>query len=236
KVAGDVLLDSIGGPRILYQLLARYTPIPGLLFRTPLGNVGQYSVREVSNTEMGPSVMMVEGCGSGKIDGFLPTNSLANAYLHAGVNAYISPTTFSAFYGALEPRFGSKGVGFGIAGFLKAWSDLKKGVYVPVYFNQYIFEHANLEMFHKNIDIGTALRNAKNAFLPAQINITFRWTPPLSIIDNLPYDLQQQINDNIKSTAEEDLTFHVEKYCTIYQINLLGDPAFNPYEPCNEGK
>ena len=236
KVAGDVLLDSIGGPRIFYQLLSRFTPIPGLLFRTPLGNVGQYSVREVSNTEMGPSVMLVEGCGSGKIDGFLPTNSLAIAYLHAGVNAYISPTTFSAFYGALEPRFGSKGVGFGIAGFLKAWSDLKKGVYVPVYFNQYIFEHANLEMFEKDIDIGTALRNAKNAFLPAQLNITFRWTPPLSIIDNLPYDLQQQINDNIKSTAQEDLTFPVEKYCTIYQINLLGDPAFNPYEPCNEGK
>jgi hypothetical protein len=237
KVAGDVLLDSIGGePRILYQLLARYTPIPGLLFRTPLGNVGQYSVREVSNTEMGPSVMMVEGCGSGKIDGFLPTNSLANAYLHAGANAYISPTTFSAFYGALEPRFGSKGVGFGIVGFLKAWSDQKKGIYIPVYFNQYIFEHANLEMFHKNSDIGTALRNAKNAFVPAQFNITFRWTPPLSIIDNLPYDIQQQINNDIKSTAEGDSTFHVEKYCTIYQTNLLGDPAFNPYEPCNEGK
>jgi hypothetical protein len=180
--------------------------------------------------------MLVEGCGSGKIDGFLPTNSLANAYLHAGANAYISPTTFSAFYGALEPRFGSKGVGFGIAGFLKAWSDQKKGIYIPVYFNQYIFEHANLEMFHKNSDIGSALRNAKNAFLPAQFNITFRWTPPLSIIDNLPLDIQQQINNDIKSTAEVDSTFHVEKYCTIYQTNLLGDPAFNPYEPCNEGK
>jgi hypothetical protein len=127
-------------------------------------------------------------------------------------------------------------VGFGIAGFLKAWIDLKRGVYVPVYFNQYIFEHTNLEMFKQDIDIGTAIRNAKNAFLPAQFNIAFRWTPPLSIIGNLPYDVQQQINDNIKSTAEEDLTFPVEKYCTIYQINLLGDPAFNPYEPCNEGK
>jgi hypothetical protein len=235
KVAGDVLLDSLGGPRIIYQLLGRFTPIPGLLFRTPLGNVGQYSVREVSGTEMGPSVMLVEGCGSGKIDGFLPTNSLACSYLHAGVNAYISPTTFSAFYGALEPRFGNKGVGFGIVGFIKTWSDMKRGIYVPVFFNQYIFEHANKEMFDDNIDIGTALRNAKNAFLPAQINITFRWTPPLSIIDNLPYSVQRQVDDQIKSTAEEDPTFPVEKYCTIYQINLLGDPAFNPYEPCNEG-
>ena len=235
KVAADVLLDSIGKPRIMYQLLARYTPIiPG--FRTPLGNVGQYSVREISGVEMGPSIMLVEGCGSGKIDGFLPTNSLASAYLHAGVNAYISPTTFSAFYGALEPRFGSRGVGFGIVGFLKAWSDLKRDVYVPVYFNQYIFEHMNKEMFQENCDIGTALRNAKNAFLPAQLDIEFRWTPPLSIIDNIPSALQQQIDEDIKSTAEEDPTFPVEKYCTIYQINLLGDPAFNPYEPCNEGR
>ena len=236
KVAGDVLLDSLGKPRLIYQLLARYTPIPGLLFRTPLGNVGQYSVREISNVDMGPSVMLVEGCGSGKIDGFLPTNSLASAYLHAGVNVYISPTTFSAFYGALEPRFGSRGVGLGIVGFLKAWTDLKRDVYVPVYFNQYIFEHMNKEMFQKDIDIGTALRNAKNAFLPAQMDITFRWTPPLSIIDNLPAIIQQQIDEDIKSTASEDLTFPVEKYCTIYQINLLGDPAFNPYEPCNEGR
>ena len=233
KEAGDVLMNSIGGPRIIYQLLTRY--IQPFLFGSPLASLGSYTIREVSNDKMGPSVMMVEGCGSGKIDGFLPTNSLACAYLHAGVNAYMSPTTFSAFYGALEPRFGSKGVGFGIAGYLKAWRDLKKGQYVPVYFNQYVFEHANLEMFDKNVDIGTALRNAKNAFLPAQFDLSFRWTPPLSISSNLPYDVQQQINDNIKSTAAEDLTFPVEKYCTIYQMNLLGDPAFNPYEPCNEG-
>ena len=234
KEAGDILMSSIGGPRIIYQLLVRYIPL--FPFASPLANLGAYSVREVSNTEMGPSVMMVEGCGSGKIDGFLPTNSLASAYLHAGANAYMSPTTFSAFYGALEPRFGSKGIGFGIAGYLKAMRDLKKGQYVPVIFNEYIFEHAYLEMFDKNVDIGTALRNAKNAFLPAQFDLKFRWTPPLSISSRLPYDVQQQINDdNIKSTAAEDLTFPVEKYCTIYQMNLLGDPAFNPYEPCNEG-
>ena len=118
KEHGDVLMHSLGGPRILYQILSRYLPfIP--LFRSPLDVKGAYTVRDVSAMEMGPSLMLVEGCGSGKIDGFLPTNSLANSYLHAGVNAYISPTTLSAFYGALEPRFGNKGVGFGIAGYLK---------------------------------------------------------------------------------------------------------------------
>ncbi|PNX46628.1 MAG: hypothetical protein BV456_11995, partial [Thermoplasmata archaeon M8B2D] len=127
---GDIMMDALGGPKVVYELLARYLPIiPG--FRSPLDTKGSYSVREVSNMKMGPSVVMIEGCGSGKIDGLLPTNFLANAYLHAGVNAYISPTTLSAFYGALEPRPNWKilpiqsGVGFGIAGFITAWLNLK---------------------------------------------------------------------------------------------------------------
>lgn len=235
KEFGDALVDSIGGPRIIYQLIARYIPI--IPFSSGLSAHGSYDVRAVSNTEMGPSVMFVEGCGSGKIDGMLPTNSLACAYLHAGVNAYMSPTTFSAFYGALEPRFGKKGVGFGIAGYLATAIKQMKGQYITPYFNQFTYEHAILEMFEKNVSIGMALRDGKNAYLPAQFNLSFRWTPPLSIADNLPYDVQQQINEKVKhgSTEEGSSTFPVEKYCTIYQMNLLGDPAFNPYEPCNEG-
>ncbi|HEC81133.1 MAG TPA: hypothetical protein ENI42_01735, partial [Thermoplasmatales archaeon] len=234
KEHGDVLMHSIGGPRLIYQLICRYLPLGG---RTPLDSKGSYSVREVSQMEMGPSVMLVEGCGSGKIDGFLPINSLANAYLHAGVNAYISPTTLSAFYGALEPRPDFHGgVGLGIRGYLNASRNAKKGVYPPVYFNQFIFEKLCLEMFEQDVTIGTALRDAKNAFLPAQFNITFRWTPPLSIPSSLPQELREDIQERIEATAGKDMRFPVEKYCTIYQINLLGDPAFNPYEPCNEGK
>lgn len=236
---GDILLHELGmRPKILYSLLARYIHIPGLPFRTPLDAVGSYTVRAVSEMKMGPSLCLFEGCGSGKIDGMNPQLSLANAYLHAGVNAYISPTTFSAFYGALEPRFGKKGVGLGIVGYLKAMMDYKlKGEYPDVYFNQFIFEHAILEMFDKNIDIGTALRNAKNAFLPAQFNIPFRWTPPLSIIGNLPEDVKEDVYKSLYSSSSggSDNRFPVEKYCTIYQINLLGDPMFNPYEPINDG-
>lgn len=232
KEHGDIALNSLGGP--FYELFARYIPV-GL--RTSLDGLGAYSVRDVPAMDMGPSVMLIEGCGSGKIDGFIPTNSLANAYLHAGVNAYISPTTLSAFYGALEPRPNFRGgVGFGIIGYLKAQIDLLRGKYVPVYFNQYIFEEAILEMSEDNVDIGTALRDAKNSFLDAQFDITFRWTPPLSLSSNLPYDLRQDILDGMKTTAGNDARFPVEKYCTIYQINLLGDPAFNPYEPINEGR
>jgi len=235
---GDVMLYELGmRPKIFYSLIARYLHIPGLPFRTPLDGIGSYTVREVSNMKMGPSLCLFEGCGSGKIDGIYPKLTLANAYLHAGVNAYISPTTFSAFYGALEPRFGNRGVGLGIVGYLKALKDYKlNNKYPDVYFNQFIFEHAILSMFDdKNMDIGTALRNAKNDFLPAQFDIPFRWTPPLSIIGNLPEDFKAEVYNGINSAAGGGgNTFSVEKYCTIYQINLLGDPMFNPYEPCNE--
>jgi hypothetical protein len=237
KYYGDVLVESLGGPRILYQLLGRYLHIPGLpSIRTPLGDIGAYNVRAVSEMKMGPSVMLIEGCGSGKIDGFLPTNSLANAYLHAGVNAYISPTTYSAFYGALEPRPNfNGGVGLGIMGYINAFINTKKGNYVPLYFNQLTFENMVLEMAEDNVDIGAALRDAKNVYLPAQFNISFRWTPVLFLPSNLPDEVRIGIESNMKTTSSDGGTFPVEKYCTIYQMNLLGDPAFNPYEPCNEG-
>ncbi|UCF12618.1 MAG: hypothetical protein JSW06_11400 [Thermoplasmatales archaeon] len=234
KESGDILMHSLGGP--FYEIFTRYIPI--LPLRSTLDGLGAYTVRDVPNMDMGPSVMLIEGCGSGKIDGFLPINSLANAYLHAGVNAYISPTTFSAFYGALEPRPNfNGGVGFGIIGYLKAWSDWRfKGEYPKVCFNQVIFEHAILEMFNDDVSIGTALRDAKNIFLPETFYDEFRWKPVLSIPSNLPGYLREDIQNRMKTTASGGLDHHpVEKYCTVYQINLLGDPAFNPYEPINEG-
>jgi hypothetical protein len=229
---GDILMYSLGGPKIIYELLSRFIPVKGR-FSTPLDSLGAYSVRDVSNMEMGPSVMLIEGCGSGKIDGFHPKNALANAYLHAGVNAYISPTTLSAFYGALEPRFGN-GVGFGIIGYIKAAIEARQGIYPPVYFNQYIFEELCKHLY-KDKDIGTALKEAKNDYLRAQFNIPFRWTPPLSIPSNLPDDLEEDIINSWSESAINSMdTYPVEKYCTIYQINLLGDPAFSPYIPVIE--
>ena len=91
-------------------------------------------------------------------------------------------------------------------------------------------------MFDEDVDIGTALRNAKNNFLPDQFDVTYRWTPPLSISSSVPDYVREGIYEGTKTTGSSGGTFPVEKYCTIYQINLLGDPAFNPYEPCNEGE
>jgi hypothetical protein len=53
----------------------------------------------------------------------------------------------------------------------------------------------------------------------------------------MPYYLAEEIDDAFGSAAGGGSdNFPVEKYCTVFQVNLLGDPAFNPYEPCNEGK
>jgi len=237
KEYGDILMDSVGIP-FIYPFVARYLQI-GML-RTPLAAKGGFSVREVSNVEMGPSVMLVEGCGSGKIDGLIPENFLTNAYLHAGVNAYISPTTFSAFYGALEPRPDiTGGVGFGIVGYLKAKSDAKKGIYPEVNFNQFNFEEIMMNLFENDVTIGHALRDAKNLYLQECFEKEFRWRPVLNIPSSLPGDLKETIIENTGSSiggGSGSGNFPVEKYCTIYQLNLVGDPAFNPYEPCNEGK
>ncbi|HDO19454.1 MAG TPA: hypothetical protein ENG74_01875 [Thermoplasmatales archaeon] len=230
-VHGDIMMDLLGGPPILYQILGRFLPVI-TPFGTPIGSLGCYSVSTVEAMNLGPSVIFIEGCGSGKIDGLHPTNTLANAYLHAGANAYISPTTYSAIGGYLNPRpFGGRildaGIGFGILGYLKTAIDYRlHGKFPPVHFCGVIFEDTYQSLIEENKDIGTALRDAKNAFLPDEANVTYLWTPPLTYTVTM---------ENIKDTSSRGDRVILEKYCTIYQLNLLGDPAFNPYEPCNEG-
>ena len=229
---GDCMLHYMGGPPIIYQLLGRFFPVIGG-FRTPLDSVGGYSVREVSNMEHGPSVVFVEACGSGKIDSLHPENTISTTFIHSGVNAYISPTTYSAIGGYLEPRpkwpLLEEGVGLGILGYIKAAINARRGIYPPVHFCGVIFEKSYQELIENNVDIGTALRNAKNEFLPEQANVTYLWTPPL---EGSKYSIYSPNYKMTASTGGDRVI--VEKYCTIYQLNLLGDPAFNPYEPIND--
>jgi len=229
---GDCMLHYMGGPPILYQILGRFIPLVGG-FRSPLDSIGGYNVRSVSNMELGPSVLFVEGCGSGKIDSVHPENTISNTYLHSGVNAYISPTTYSAIGGYLEPRpkwpLLDEGVGLGIVGYLKAALNARRGSYPPVHFCGVIFEKSYQSLIEDNVDIGTALRNAKNEFLPEEADVTYLWTPPLDGSTDTP-------TYTMTAAGSGGDRVIVEKYCTIYQLNLLGDPAFNPYEPCNEGK
>jgi len=223
---GDVMLYAAGGPPLIYQLLSRVLPIP--FPRSGLGNHGAYDVRSVSMMEMGPSVMFVEACGTSKIDSLHPYNTLSAAYLHAGVNAFISPSTYSAIGGYLLPR--PTRVGFGLLGYISTALKTKRGEYIPVEFCGWMFEKTYRAMIEDDIDIGTALRDARNGYLADQIDVTYLWTPPLNSEDSVYFQPTY-----MKSTATGSGNVPVEKYAAIYQLNLLGDPAFNPYQPCNEG-
>jgi hypothetical protein len=67
------------------------------------------------------------------------------------------------------------------------------------------------------------------------VNSTFFWTPPLSLQIQTYEDLDLFLK-NIKPTAGgEDAKCLEKKYTCLFEYNLFGDPAFNPYEPNNEG-
>jgi len=225
---GDVQMYASGGPG--WQLLSRVI-LPALPIPTPrsgLENLGAFSVRDVSLMEMGPSVMFVECCGGGKIDSLHPYNTLSAAYLHSGINAFICPSTLSAIGGYLEPR--PIRTGFGLLGYLTELKNTRRGDYVDTEFCGWIFENAYDEMFKYDATLGEALRNARNGYLPDQIDETYLWTPPLNSEDSV-----YQQPTYMKSTAKGVGNVPVEKYAAVYQLNLLGDPMWNPYQPLNEG-
>jgi hypothetical protein len=81
-----------------------------------------------------------------------------------------------------------------------------------------------------------ALRNAKNQYLPKDANSTFLWTPPLSfnsgdaIVNAEFLKIFNGIqNDNIRTRTLG------KKYVALHEFTLYGDPAFNPYQPINDG-
>ena len=225
---GDVQMYASGGPG--WQLISRVLT-PALPLPTPrsgLENHGGFSVRDVSLMEMGPSVMFVECCGGGKIDSLHPYNTLSAAYLHSGINAFICPSTLSAIGGYLEPR--PTRIGCGLLGYFTELKNTKNGDYVDTEFCGWIFEHAYDEMFKDDATLGEALRNARNDYLPDQIDETYLWTPPLNSEDSM-----YQQPAYMKSTAKGAGNVPVEKYAAIYELNLLGDPMWNPYQPVNEG-
>ena len=210
--SGDVLLDSRGFPPITW--FSRF--LGGLGIASGLPSKGAYSVRYVENMDFGPSVIFVESCIVGRIDGLLPQNCLSQAYLHAGVNAFIASTRVTADPGYLEPGLIFKG--FGAKGFVKALLNLMlKNEYPELHFGAVIAEEFILDLINNDSTVGMALRNAKNVYLPKDANSTFLWTPPL-----------------LKARFEYG-RYLDKKYVCLREFNLYGDPAFNPYQPINEG-
>jgi len=184
----------------------------GLGLKTGLSGKGSFDVRHVVNMPYKPSVAFIESCLVGKIEGMIPENCLSQAYIHAGVNAFIASTRYTADPGYLEP--GRIFPGFGIWGYVNATKNLwLKGEYPDLHFGALLAEDFVLDLIKNDSTTGMALRNAKNKYLPKDANSTFLWTPPL-----------------ITSPSSIEETKAMEKkYVCIHEFTLYGDPAFNPY-------
>jgi hypothetical protein len=217
-VSGDVLLDGREFPPVNW-----FSRLFGPLgIASGLSSKGAYAVRYVVNMDFGPSVIFVLSCITGRTDGLLPENCLSQAYLHAGVNCFIGATRVTADPGYLEPGLIFKG--FGAKGFVKAALNLLlNGEYPDPHFGSVIANDFILDLQESDSTVGMALRNAKNAYLPKDANATFLWTPPLS-------------EGNAWTLASfESGNFMTKKYVCLHEFTIYGDPAFNPYQPVNNG-
>lgn len=229
---GDVQTNSMGfRPVLIHNLINRWmfgTFVPQL--SAGLGNVGAYNVRYVTNMELGPSVMFVESCYIGRIDGFPAKCTTSQAYIHAGVNTFVASSRGTPGPGYLDARKHAKG--FGISEYLKTKRnpDLQEPHFSALHAVNFF-----TDLIENNVDVGTAFRNAKNKFME-DANSTFFWTPPLCLQIQTTADLDFVFN-NIRPTSDnEDAKCLEKKYTCLLEYNLFGDPAFNPYEPINEGK
>ena len=226
---GDVQTNSIGfRPVLLQNLINRFmmgTFFPQL--SSGLGAIGGYQVRFVENMDMGPSVMFVESCYIGRIDGFPANCTASQAYLHAGVNAFIASSRGSPGPGYLDAR--TRPRGFGISEWIK--TTLNPDLQSP-HFSALLASDIFTDLSKNDVDVGTAFRNARNEFMD-DADSEFFWTPPLSLQLNTDQDFDFLL-DNMKSSADGDLRRMEKKYTCQLEYNLLGDPAFNPYEPVNQ--
>ncbi len=228
---GDVQTASMGfRPVLFHNFINRFmfgTFMPQLT--SALGNVGGYNVRAVSNMELGPSVVFVESCYIGRIDGFPANCTTSQAYIHAGVNTFIASSRGSPGPGYLDVRKNAKG--FGISEWIK--TTMNPSLQEP-HFSALIAVNIFNDLINKDIDVGTAFRNSRNKFME-DADSTFFWTPPLYIDIQTSQDLDFFFNNVRRTTNEQDALVMEKKYTCMLEYNVFGDPAFNPYEPNNRG-
>ena len=230
--AGDVLIDARGFPFV--TAISRIYPV----IRSSLSSKGTFDIRSIENMEYGPSVIYIESCITARTDGLLSENTLSQTYLHSGANAYIGATRVTADPGYLEPRPLPGGWGIGLLGLINATLNLKlRGEYPDLHFGAVIAEDFILELNENNATTGLALRNAKNMYLEKDANSTFLWTPPLSLSTGSSIiDSEIESKNQPTGLLNNDRTRTLDKkYVALHEFALYGDPAFNPYQPINNG-
>ncbi len=242
-MAGTDLVAAGFGGRFIHGVLKQFLPVMMGGFMGPgsaLGVIGDYHTRGVENIEFGPSFMWLESCICGKIDGMTPEASVGQALLHAGVTSLIaSPTGSNIAGGYIEPKNRMYDTPLSVLRTrMKANRDAKQGIYPEPHFGYKIFTDLCEDLRKNNVSIGMAFRNAKNRYLPEDADWELWWSPPLVTTGN--YLLDQEIinkySERVKSTAGSGKGPMLEnKYISYQEYLLFGDPAFNPYEPINEG-
>lgn len=240
----DIVSSGLGGPIMKAFLGQTIVPIAGGFIGPggSLTNAGEYNTRAVSNMNLGPSFMWLESCICGKLDGIYPKVNIGQSLLHSGIASLIaSPTGSNIAGGYLEPKKTKYDLPLQVyLKYFKAKNQWKKGIFPDAHFGEKIYEDLCDNLKKHNVSIGLAFRNAKNNYLKADATWQLWWSPPLNICTgNVMLDYEMAANnfaDLYKTTASKGLSAMTEsKYVSFQEYILFGDPALNPYEPCNEG-
>lgn len=241
----DIVAAGLGGPLVKSLLIQTMIPIAGG-FIGPGGDLsaaGEYNTRTVSNMELGPSFMWLESCICGKLDGMYARANIGQSILHAGVASLIAaPTGSNIGGGYLEPKTRKYDLPLQTyLKYIKAKGQWNRGIFPDAHFGEKIYEDLCMDLMKFNSSVGMALRNAKNNYLKADAPWLLWWSPPLNIYTGSTLsDIEMARNGNVdlyKTTASKGLSPMMEsKYVSFQEYILFGDPAFNPYEPCNEGR
>lgn len=132
--------------------------LPGI---PPIGAGGAFDVAHVKEMRFGPSVLFGSSCVTGKIDSIQPYNALSQAFLHAGLGAYVGASRMS--WGSLVPV-------------PDATSGESLGDLLAVYFFGYMCGYrydkggGMTGLSVSNVDTGTALMLAKTDFMRLEGN------------------------------------------------------------------
>lgn len=238
----DTASVGIGGPILHRMIELGIRPFMGGAMGpgTSLESHGHYNTREVENMDFGPSFMWLESCICGKIDGVYPKTSIAQTLLHSGVNSLIAASTTSNIGGGyLEPKNKIYDTPFSIlTAYIKTRLDARKGEYPEPHFGYKIYTDLCEDLRENDVSIGLAFRNAKNNYLPSDADWEVWWAPPLITTGDRIEDIGLLDSYNTIASGlfgEGKDTMMGNKYTSFYEYLLFGDPAFNPYEPCNNG-
>jgi peptidase C25-like protein len=237
----DLTASGLFGP--IFKKIIIETAIPALGgFMGPggdLSKVGDYTCREVSDMELGPSFMWLESCICGKIDGVYPKVSATQTHLHAGLATMVSSSTGSNIGGGyLNPKNMKydNPITTNLKYLKNKFIDWKNEEFDEAHFGFKLYGDLCEDLRKNDVSIGLAFRNSRNNyFTQEELEWEVWWTPPLIRTGNaeLDQELQGLYSSTTSSSGKGPMI--ESKYVTYQEYLLFGDPALNLYEPINEG-